>query len=183
MPMTGTSYEIARFLLKNQIEEFLYNEAELLDERCFEEWLELFTEDVRYWVPMRRNVKFEELDREYTREGQDINWFDEGKDTLTRRVKQILTGVHWAEEPLSRICHLISNVQILQAAPSIADPAEVKVKCRFMVYRNRVETETDILVGKREDLLRKVDGQWKIAQRKVILDQNVLLAKNLTFFF
>jgi 3-phenylpropionate/cinnamic acid dioxygenase small subunit len=132
---------------------------------------------------MRRNVKFGDLDREYTREGRDINWFDEGKDTLTRRVKQILTGVHWAEEPLSRICHLVSNIQLLQATPSMSDPAKVKVKCRFMVYRNRVETETDILVGKREDLLRKVDGQWKIAQRKVILDQNVLLAKNLTFFF
>jgi 3-phenylpropionate/cinnamic acid dioxygenase small subunit len=181
--MTEPSREIAHLLLKDQIEEFLYKEAELLDERCFEEWLELLTEDVRYWVPMRRNVKFGELDREYTREGRDINWFDEGKDTLTRRVKQILTGVHWAEEPLSRICHLVSNIQLLQATPSMSDPAEVKVKCRFMVYRNRVETETDILVGKREDLLRKVDGQWKIAQRKVILDQNVLLAKNLTFFF
>jgi 3-phenylpropionate/cinnamic acid dioxygenase small subunit len=181
--MTEPSREIAHLLLKDQIEEFLYKEAELLDERCFEEWLELLTEDVRYWVPMRRNVKFGDLDREYTREGRDINWFDEGKDTLTRRVKQILTGVHWAEEPLSRICHLVSNIQLLQATPSMSDPAKVKVKCRFMVYRNRVETETDILVGKREDLLRKVDGQWKIAQRKVILDQNVLLAKNLTFFF
>jgi hypothetical protein len=38
-------------------------------------------------------------------------------------------------------------------------------------------------VGKREDVLRRVNAQWKIAQRKIILDQNVLLAKNLTFFF
>ena len=57
------------------------------------------------------------------------------------------------------------------------------MKCRFMIYRNRVDTETDILVGKREDVLRKEAGQWKIAQRKVILDQGVLLVKNLTFFF
>ena len=57
------------------------------------------------------------------------------------------------------------------------------MKCRFMIYRNRVQTETDFLVGKREEVLRSVDGQWKIAQRKIILDQNVLLAKNLTFFF
>jgi 3-phenylpropionate/cinnamic acid dioxygenase small subunit len=181
--MTGPSRAIAHILLKYDIEEFLYKEAELLDERRYEEWLELFTEDVRYWMPMRRNVKFGELEREFTREGQDINWFDEGKDTLTRRVKQILTGVHWAEEPLSRICHMVSNVQILQAAPSVAEPWEVTAKCRFLVYRNRVETETDTLVGKREDVLRKVNGEWKIAQRKVILDQNVLLAKNLTFFF
>ena len=46
-----------------------------------------------------------------------------------------------------------------------------------------METETDLLIGKREDVLRRENGTWKIAQRKVILDQNVLLAKNLTFFF
>ena len=134
-------------------------------------------------MPMRRNVKFGELDREFTREGQDINWFDEGKDTLTRRVKQILTGVHWAEEPLSRICHMVSNVQVLEANPSASEPVEVKIKSRFLVYRNRVQTETDFLVGKREDVLRKVNGGWNIARRKIILDQSVLLAKNLTFFF
>jgi 3-phenylpropionate/cinnamic acid dioxygenase small subunit len=53
----------------------------------------------------------------------------------------------------------------------------------FLVYRNRVETETDLLVGKREDVLRRVNGAWQISQRKIILDQNVLMAKNLTFFF
>ena len=170
-------------LLKSEIEEFLYREAELLDERCFNEWLDLLTEDVRYWMPMRRNVKFGELDREFTREGQDINWFDEGKQTLTQRVNQILTGVHWAEEPLSRVCHIVSNVRIVKALPSVESPVSVDVKCRFLVYRNRVETETDILLGRREDRLRKIDDDWKISQRKVILDQNVLLAKNLTLFF
>ena len=126
---------------------------------------------------MRRNVRFGELEREFTREGLDINWFDEGKDTLTRRVQQILTGVRWAEEPLSRICHMISNIQLLHVRPVVLEPVEVAVKCRFLIYRNRVQTETDILVGKREDVLRRVNGQWKITQRKVILDQNVLLAK------
>ena len=181
--MTTTELNIAQLLLKNEIEEFLFQEAELLDERNFEEWLDLLTDDIRYWMPMRRNVKFGELDREFTRAGQDINWFDEGKETLERRVKQILTGVHWAEEPLSRICHFVTNVQLLDASPSASDPTEVSVKCRFLVYRNRVQTETDFLIGKREDTLRKVNGAWKIAQRKIILDQNVLLAKNLTFFF
>jgi 3-phenylpropionate/cinnamic acid dioxygenase small subunit len=174
---------IARLLLKDEVEQFLFTEAELLDDRQYEEWLSLLDDDIRYWMPMRRNVKFGELEREFTREGQDINWFDEGKDTLTRRVNQILTGVHWAEEPLSRICHIVSNVQVLDAQPSISEPAEVSVKCRFIIYRNRVETETDFLVGKREELLRKNGGGWKIARRKIVLDQNVLLAKNLTFFF
>ena len=181
--MASVDETLARLLLKDEVEQFLFAEAELLDERQYEEWLALLDDDIRYWMPMRRNVKFGELEREFTREGMDINWFDEGKDTLTRRVNQILTGVHWAEEPLSRICHIVSNVQLLDAQPSLADPAEASVKCRFIIYRNRIETETDFLVGKREELLRKTDDGWKIARRKIVLDQNVLLAKNLTFFF
>ena len=177
------SDRVSVLLLKQDVEAFLYHEANLLDDRRYEEWLELLTDDVRYWVPMRRNVKFGELEREFTREGQDINWFDEGKDTLTRRVNQILTGVHWAEEPLSRISHLVTNVEILEATPTPSEPETVCLRCRFIIYRNRVATETDILVGRREDTLRRVDGQWRIAQRQVFLDQNVLLAKNLTFFF
>ena len=170
--------DLARLLLKQDVEDFFYREAELLDERRYEEWLELLTEDVRYWMPMRRNVPHDELEREFTRAGLDVNWFDEGKDTLARRVAQIRTGIHWAEEPLSRTCHLITNVQVLAATAT-----DVTTKCRFVVYRNRVETETDFLVGKREDTLRRQAAGWKIAARKVILDQSVLLAKNLTVFF
>src|SRR5262245_11645043 len=107
---------LERLLLTQEIEEFLYAEAELLDTRRFTEWLALLTEDVRYWMPMRRNVKFGEQDRENTRAQQDMNWFDEGKATLTQRVQQILTGVHWAEEPLSRVCHMVSNVQVVQVS-------------------------------------------------------------------
>ena len=175
--------QITRALLQQEIEEFLYREADLLDERRYEEWLALVAEDVRYWMPIRRNVKVDDLEREFTREGLDISWFDEGKETLTRRVRQIQTGIHWAEEPVSRISHMVSNIRLIEVNPSAGEPAEVALKCRFLIYRNRVETETDILVGKREDLLRRVDGQWKIARRKIVLDQNVLLTKNLTFFF
>jgi 3-phenylpropionate/cinnamic acid dioxygenase small subunit len=175
--------QITRLLLKQEIEEFLYREADLLDERRYEDWLALIADDARYWMPMRRNIKFGDEAREFTRTGQDINWFDEGKETLTRRVKQILTGMHWAEEPVSRISHMVSNVRLIEVNPSAVEPHEVTVGCRFLIYRNRVETETDILVGKREDLLRRTDGGWQIARRKIILDQNVLLTKNLTFFF
>jgi 3-phenylpropionate/cinnamic acid dioxygenase small subunit len=175
--------DVDRLLLRQEVEEFLYREAELLDERRYEEWLELLTDDVRYFMPMRRNVPHDEIEREFTREGMDVSWFDEGKDTLTRRVRQILTGIHWAEEPPSRICHMISNVQIVGTGPAGPAPTEIAVKSRFLVYRNRVETETDVLVGKREDLLRRVNGGFKLARRRIVLDQSVLLAKNLTFFF
>src|ERR1700730_4653563 len=121
--MTDQDDLIARLLLKEEIEEFLYREADLLDERRYEDWLALVAEDVRYWMPMRRNVKVGEAEGELTRAGQNINWFDEGKETLTRRVKQILTGMHWAEEPVSRISHMVSNVRLLEVNPSPPRPA------------------------------------------------------------
>jgi 3-phenylpropionate/cinnamic acid dioxygenase small subunit len=167
-------------LLIQEVAQFLYTEAELLDERRFDDWLALLADDIRYWMPMRRNVKFGDEEREFTREREDVSWFDEGKDTLTRRVRQIQTGIHWAEEPQSRITHMVSNVQLLSLTP---DAREVVAKSRFLIYRNRVETETDLLVGKREDTLRRDGEGWLIARRKIILDQNVLLTKNLTFFF
>src|SRR5262245_11155193 len=177
-PTQDSVHRLEHLLLTREIEEFLYAEAALLDERRFEDWLALLTDDIRYWMPMRRNVKFGEHERENTRERQDMNWFDEGKTTLQQRVQQIMTGVHWAEEPLSRVCHMVTNVQIVQATAT-----EVTVQSRFLVYRNRLQDETDFFIGKREDVLRKVDGAWKIARRHIMLDQNVLLAKNLTVFF
>jgi 3-phenylpropionate/cinnamic acid dioxygenase small subunit len=180
--MAERDARLARLILTHEVAEFLYREAELLDERRHTEWLDLLADDVRYWMPMRRNVKFGEDEREFTRDRTDINWFDEGKETLARRVKQIDTGIHWAEEPHSRISHLVTNVHVVEAAPSVEEAREVAVRCRFLIYRNRVETETDLLIGKREDLLRRVEDGWQIARRKIILDQNVLLSKNLTFF-
>jgi len=173
---------ITQLLLTQEIAQFLYTEAEILDERQYDEWLDLLADDIRYWMPMRRNVKYGDTTREFTRETDDINWFDEGKDTLTRRVRQIQTGIHWAEEPRSRITHMVSNVQLLTATSDAVVARELAVKSRFLIYRNRVETETDVLVGKREDTLRRTGDGWLIARRKIILDQNVLLSKNLTFF-
>lgn len=98
-------------------------------------------------------------------------------------MEQILTGVHYAEEPLSRVCHMVSNVQIRRVTPSLEDPREVEIRCRFLLYQNRVEYETYTFVGKRTDLLRKTKDGWQIAKREIILDQNILLAKNLTAFF
>ena len=151
----------------------------MLDERHFNEWLELLAEDVHYFMPLKRNVAFGQQNvSENSRADQDICWFDDDKETLVKRVRQILTGKHWAEEPLSRVCHMVSNVQIVKAALP-----EVTVKCRFLIYRNRLEDEENLFIGKRRDVLRKVGTQWKIARREILLDQSVLLPKNLTIFF
>ncbi|HUJ77364.1 MAG TPA: 3-phenylpropionate/cinnamic acid dioxygenase subunit beta [bacterium] len=176
--------ELLRFRVQRQAEEFLYQEADLLDQRRYAEWLGLLADDLVYFMPMRRNVRFgEHAAHENTRLGQDISWFEEDKWTLSKRVEQIMTGIHWAEEPLSRVCHMVSNVRLLEVRPSEEQPEEVLVSSRFLVYQNRVQTETNLFVGKRQDLLRQTQGAWKLARREILLDQNVLQAKNLTVFF
>jgi 3-phenylpropionate/cinnamic acid dioxygenase small subunit len=186
--MSGTR-SLAWYALKQEVEDFLYMEADLLDQRMFREWLDLLADDLVYFMPIRRNVKFgQHAEKENTRQGEGISWFDEDKWTLGKRVEQILTGVHYAEEPLSRVTHMVSNVRLLEASPAPEDPApeetvQVVVGSRFLVYQNRVEYETNTFVGRRIDTLRRNGESWLIARREMILEQNVLLAKNLSILF
>lgn len=172
------------YALRRDIEEFFYDEAELIDNRRFTEWLDMLHEDLRYFMPMRHNVKFgQHEERENTKEDEGISWFNEDKWTVGKRVEQILTGVHYAEEPLSRTTHMITNVQVLEATPDAAGATQVRTSCRFLTYLNRVEDETYFFVGKRYDTLVKDEGDWKVLHRRILLDQNVLQAKNLSTFF
>ena len=179
MEIDTTTQAIERLLLIRDIEDFLYNEAELLDERRYSDWIELVAEDVHYHMPIRRNVQFGEWDRENSRAGVEVSWFDEDKRTLVGRVRQLETGVHWCEEPASRARHIVSNVQLVRE-----EGDEVHVRCRFVVYKNRAQDLENLFIGKREDVLRKDDATvWKIAKRTIILDQNVLLAKDMNILF
>lgn len=172
------------YRLKADAEDFYYRESDLLDERRFREWLDILADDIVYFMPIRRNVKFgQHAARENTRQGEGMSWFDEDKWTLTKRVEQILTGVHYAEEPLSRITHMISNVQIKAVRPNLDKPGEIDVTSRFLLYQNRVEYETYTFVGRRNDTIRISEAGWKVAKREILLEQNILLAKNLTMFF
>ncbi len=177
----GAGKRLTYLLLAQEVHEFLCAEADLLDERRYDEWLDLLTEDISYWVPMRRNVQFGHWDTENTRQGRDMNWFDEGKSTLRLRIKQITSGVHWVEEPAPRVSRLITNVHAIRAVPSLEAPEEVSVKYRVLIYRNKLEDSTDVFAGKREDVLRKVDGRWKIRKRVMLLDQSVLLSATMPF--
>lgn len=170
---------LERLLLEREIEQFLYHEAELLDERKWSDWIKLVAEDVHYHMPQRRNVKFGEQHRENTDAESEISWFDEGYATLAGRVRQLNTGIHWCEEPFSRIRHIVTNVQVVDVRDD-----EVHVRSRFFVYQNRLRDEVNEFIGKREDILRRdSETGWKIAKRTIILDQNVLLAKVFTTFF
>ncbi len=169
---------------KREIEEFLYDEANLLDERRFTEWLGTLAEDLRYFMPMEYNVKFgEHATRELTKRDEQMSWFNEGKWSLGKRAEQILTGVHWAEEPLSRVCRLVSNVQLTAINDNAPDGTEVDVTSRFLIYQNRCEYEQYFFVGDRFDRMRRVAGGWQLARREIRIHQNVLLAKNLSIFF
>jgi 3-phenylpropionate/cinnamic acid dioxygenase small subunit len=161
--------------LMREIEQFLYREARLLDERKHEEWLSLFTDDLRYWMPV---VSTQERGGQEVAGPNEIAYFDDNRQTLSLRVKRLSTGLAFAEEPPSRTRRFISNVEIRSESEQ-----EVVVLSNFIVYRTRLERDQDLFVGHREDLLRRVDGGWKIASRKMVLDQNVLAAKNLSIFF
>ena len=176
--------------ITHDVEQFLYREARLLDERRFREWLALWTDDLRYWMAGRTNPypqvskalvildpdRYSEVD--VTRE-DELAIFDETKETLSRRIARLETGMAWAEDPPSRTRHLLSNIEVEPGGTA----SELKVYTNFLVYRSRAETEEDVYVGARRDVLRNVDGAWKIARRRIILDQNVLLAKNVSIFF
>jgi len=175
--MSESSLE--RLLLEREIEQFLYHEAALLDERRFTEWADLLAEDIHYHVPIRRNVKFGDWDRENTDSDTEVSWIDEGKRILAGRVRQLETGVHWPEEPFSRVRHLITNVRVLEDRGN-----EVDVNSNFLIYINHLRDEEVLFVGTRYDILRRDnDTGWKIAKRKALLDQNILLAKVISTFF
>lgn len=172
------------------VEQFLYQEARLLDERRFHEWLGLFTDDVHYWMTARANryprsskaiavLTPERYADEDPARADELGLFDEDLKSLTARVARLDTGMAWAEDPPSRTRHMITNIEVVPDASG----AELTVHCNFIVYRSRGETEQDFYVGAREDRLRRVDGAWKIARRRLLLDQNVLTAKNLSIFF
>lgn len=179
LPRDTRYYEI-----KREIEEFLYDESTLLDERRFKEWLETLAEDLRYFMPMEFNVKAgTHAKQELTKREEHMSWFNEGKWTLTKRAEQILTGVHWAEEPLSRVCRMVSNVQLSAIERNPAGELEVDATSRFLIYQNRCEYEQYFFVGDRFDRIRLTSAGWRLAQREIRIHQNVLLAKNLTVFF
>ena len=94
------------------------------------------------------------------------------------RVDRLDTGTAWAETPPSRTRHLISNIRIKGANGH----ADFDVHSNFLVYRTRLVTDQDIYVGTRQDTLRRVDGQLKIARRTIILDQTILDARNISIF-
>ena len=166
-----------RMLLRFEVEEFLFMEADLLDSRRYDEWLECLSEDIHYWMPIRRTTTAREIEREFTKPG-GMAFFDDDKKVLAMRVQRMAVGRAWAEDPPSRTRRLITNIRILNY-----DGEEVTVASNFELYRTRLNSEEDSWIGRREDKLRCVDDGFKLSQRHIYLEQTVILSQNLSSLF
>ena len=166
--------------LQQEVEQFLFYEASLLDEHQLNEWLELLADDVRYFMPIRSTLANRDRAGEFSGPN-DIAYFDDSKASLALRVRKYRTSSAWAEEPVSRTRHFVTNVRI---AP-LAKEGEFEVVSAFLLYRNRAEQQTDIFAGERIDGLRRADtaAGFQLFSRTILLDQSMLLANNISFFF
>jgi dibenzofuran dioxygenase beta subunit len=164
-----------RLALQQEIEQFLFHEARLLDDSQFDEWLALFTDDCRYWMPVRESTM--EL-ADAVRGTDELPIFDDDKSFLTARVSRLTkTPMAHAEQPRSRTRHCISNISILDGS---AD--DVTIVSNFLVYQSRLERTESLFAGHRVDRLRKDGSSWRIAQRKIVLDQT-MVPRTLSIFF
>jgi 3-phenylpropionate/cinnamic acid dioxygenase small subunit len=176
-PAPGAATMMSRMLLQYEIEQFYYAEAALLDDRRFGDWLALFAEDAHYWMPIRRTVTSNELEREFTAPGA-MAFFDDDRMMLAARVKKLASGYSWSEDPPSRTRHLVTNLRIVRE-----EGGELGVDTNFHLYRTRLNSEEDHWIGSRKDVLRRTPGGLKIVTRHIFLEQTVLLSRNLSSFF
>ena len=164
--------------LWHEIQQFLFFEARLLDERRFKEWVELFTDDLFYWAPILTNRVGRDAKLEIEKFDGAAH-FEDGKVSLTNRVKRFDTGMAWAEIPPSRTRHLVTNVEVER----IEGKDELLARSAFLVYRSHLEHDQELYAGARRDTLRRENGGWRIARREIYLDQATVLGKNLAIFF
>jgi 3-phenylpropionate/cinnamic acid dioxygenase small subunit len=161
--------------LYGDIVEFLYREAELLDTYRYEEWLTLFADDVRYFMPVR-TTQFRAKGAGF----HHVAFFDENLVSLRTRVQRLQTEFAWAETPPSRTRHFITNVLV---EPS-ERPNQFLVRSNFMVTRTRADHGHQMFTGWREDILRRDEANGlKIAQRRILTDETVITGTNLSVLF
>ncbi len=145
----------------------------MLSERRYEEWLDLFTEDTRYWMPARETVSG---DPDALATDSEMAYFDDDKAFLTARIERLGSVLAHAEQPPSRMRYLVTNVEIEEI-----NPDEIEVMCNLQVYQSRLERTEVNYVGRREDRLCRINGSWRIKLRKIILDQT-LIPRTLSIF-
>jgi benzoate/toluate 1,2-dioxygenase beta subunit len=136
-----------------KIEDFLYREARLLDTGQLDAWLDLFTEDALYWVPLERGQK----------DGVETSSIIHDDRTLLElRVKQARHPRAHARQPLARTVHQVSNILIEDRNSEI----KVNSTLQLVEFRNEKQRLYAALV---EHRLRKANGAFRIAHKRVDL--------------
>lgn len=152
-------------LTRSDAEALLYREVRLLDERRFDEWLTLFTDDAVYWIPYGDGGDPER----YT----PITYDD--MPMLKERIHRLRSPAAHSQQPASRTRHLIANVETEEGPDS-----EATVYANFVLYEVRLDLQRSF-AGNCEYRLRLVDGTWRIAAKKVCLVNGDQPIYNLTF--
>ena len=134
-------------------EQFLYHEARLLDTGQLEAWLDLFTDDATYWLPLER-------DQKDPYETSSIVHDD--RTLLELRVKQARHPRAHARLPLARTVHQVGNVMVEEAGAEL----RVQSTLQLIEFRNEKQRVYGALV---EHRLRKANGSYKIAHKRVDL--------------
>jgi p-cumate 2,3-dioxygenase subunit beta len=145
--------------LRSAVEDFLYKEAELLDEWRLTEWLELFSEDAVIKIPPLADPMLA------TTTNSLFIVFDDMK-ILRSRVQQLLGGTAWAENPHSKLRRLIANVRVTEI-----DEQTVCTRANFHVHKSRRGQVSNFFGEYRYRLLRHVDG-FRIIERTAILSHD-----------
>jgi p-cumate 2,3-dioxygenase beta subunit len=146
--------------LREEVEDFLYDEATVLDEWRLDDWLTLFTEDARYVVPT--------TDLPQGDPQRDLVFIDDDIVRLRARVNRLNSRHAHREYPSSRTRRFISNVRVKQTGRD-----EISATASCLVYRFR-SGQGDPYVGRYEYKLKRVDGNLKISYRKAVLDLEAL---------
>ncbi|MDB5795464.1 MAG: hypothetical protein JWR25_1843 [Noviherbaspirillum sp.] len=152
-------------LTRSDAEEYLFREARLLDEQRYEEWLELFTADARYWVPYKNDVA--------PHIESPIIYDD--RPTMEDRVYRLRSPAAHAQSPCSRTVHLIGNVTVENES---ADSA--RIRSSFVIHEARGDKYRS-LAGIYEHLVRLEEAKWKIGLKKIWLINRDQPIFNLTF--
>jgi len=147
-------------LSRSDAEDFLIQEAALLDSWKLMEWTELFTEDGEYLVPA--------TDDPEGKAGKSLFLIYDDRHRLGERAKRLMKPTAHAEFPHSRTRHMISNVVTTEG-----NDGTIPVTCNFVVFRSRMEV-TNIYPGHAEYLLVKNGDGLKIRSKKAVLDVDAL---------
>lgn len=159
-----------------EVQQFLYREARLLDEENYDEWIKLLADDIHYWMPG--------IQARYRKDKNQIDparmaFFDDDLEYLKLRVSRAKQPSAWAEDPPTRHFHLVSNIEV----EATDDPNEWVVHSVVVNSRLRCEDDKMDMHARRKDLIRRVEGgALKLARRMIILQETVLLSKNINTF-